>query len=208
LSIATDRSRRDHRRVKLPLADAAELIRGRVDVVGGPVLVALDGFSAAGKSTAAAGLAAVLGAAVVHVDDFYRDMPDAARLGLSPADGVEEYFDWQRLREQALIPLRRGLPARYCRFDWATGHGLAGEVHVPPRPIVLIEGVYSARPQLSDCIDIAIYVDTPPRRRRQRIQDRGHGNQPWNARWDAAESLYFQTIRPLSTFDVTIPGSS
>ena len=62
------------------------------------VVVALDGRSGAGKSALASAAARAFDAAVVHVDDFYRDLPRADRLALSPVQGVDRYFDWERLR--------------------------------------------------------------------------------------------------------------
>jgi cytidylate kinase len=54
-------------------------------VVRRSVVVALDGHSGAGKSTLAAAVAERMDAAVVHVDDFYRDMPESERLELTSA---------------------------------------------------------------------------------------------------------------------------
>lgn len=105
------------------------------------IVVALDGHSGAGKSTLATTLADTVTAAVVHVDDFYRDMPDVERRELSPARGVDRYFDWQRLREEALVPLERRERAQFRRFNWSAGGGLTSAVTVEPRDIVIIEGL-------------------------------------------------------------------
>ena len=111
--------------------NAAELVEGAIRPLrkAAPeraVVVALDGRSGAGKSTLAAAIAHAVDAAVVTTDDFYRDMPDAERRGLSPTEGVDRYFDWERLREEALTTLARREPARYRRFDWVAGGGLTG----------------------------------------------------------------------------------
>ena len=87
------------------------------------MVVAVDGASAAGTSTLAAEVGRRLRASVVG-GDFYRVMPEEQRWRLSAAEGVEQYFDWQRLRREALEPLRAGRPARYRPFDWRTGAGL------------------------------------------------------------------------------------
>lgn len=78
--------------------DGAELVAIASDRLHRrPLTVAVDGHSAAGASTPAAAAAAVrLGATVVAGDDFYRDMPEAARWALSPTAGADLYFDWQR----------------------------------------------------------------------------------------------------------------
>jgi cytidylate kinase len=56
-------------------------------------LVAIDGHSAAGKSTFAAALAVRTDAALISGDDFYRVMPESARARLSAWEGIEHYFD-------------------------------------------------------------------------------------------------------------------
>jgi len=78
-----------------------------------PLVIALDGPGAAGTSTLGANLGLRLAGSVVEGDDFYRDMPEEQRWSLTPAQGVEEYFDWQRLRYEVLEPLRAGRTARY-----------------------------------------------------------------------------------------------
>ena len=183
---------------------------GDVDRV---IVVALDGRSGAGKSTLADAIARDLDAAVVCVDDFYRDMPDADRRELSPREGVDRYFDWQRLRDQALAPLVRREPARFECFNWIGGQGLTGSVTVESRDVVVVEGVYSARPELDELVDLKVLVQVANRDRLQRRDERPHtvsrlDPQGWDARWDAAERIYFDTIRPPSSFDLTVAGDA
>jgi uridine kinase len=86
----------------------------------GFALISIDGPGGSGKSTLAAEVADRLSperAAVVHGDDFYRPMPAEERLLLSPQEGYDRYFDWQRLRDQVLIPLASGTAAQYQRYD-------------------------------------------------------------------------------------------
>lgn len=173
----------------------------------GPVVVAVDGASAAGTTTLAAEVGRRLRASVVGGDDFYRVMPEEQRWRLSAAEGVKQYFDWQRLRREALEPLRAGRPARYRPFDWRTGAGLTTQlVEVAPTRVIVVEGVYSARPELEDVVDLAVLVETPADERVRRLRVRGHGNDVWWPRWNAAEELYYATIRPRSSFDLVVPG--
>src|SRR3954453_12968588 len=133
-----------------------------------PCVIAIDGFSAAGKSTIGAALATKLGAVLLHMDDFYRDMADKERLALSAARGVALYFDWARLRAEALLPLRSGDVARFAAFDWEAGTGLGAIQTVEPRDLIVLEGVYSARPELADLVDLAVFVSAPADARRAR----------------------------------------
>jgi uridine kinase len=180
---------------------------------GGAVVVALDGRSGSGKSTLAEVIGRELDAAVVHVDDFYRDMPDADRRALSPADGVDRYFDWQRLRDEALEPLTARRPALFRCFDWDSGHGLGDLITVQPREVLLVEGVYSARPEFDHFVDLRVLVAVADRQRMQRLADRTGGvprTDPtgWHARWEAAEAFYFETVRLPRDFDLIVAGDA
>jgi uridine kinase len=179
----------------------------------GFALVAIDGTGGAGKSTFAAALARRLGGpgrnAIVHGDDFYRALPASRRLLLSPQEGYHQYFDWQRLRDQVLAPLASGQPARYQRYDWPTGQLAPGELHhLPPSGTVLVEGVYTARPELADYYDLTILVDTPRDVCLQRLDQRGHDHGPgnWNERWRAAEEHYLTVTSPATRLDMTVKG--
>jgi len=125
-----------------------------------PLVIALDGPSAAGTTTLGTRLGLRLAASVVAGDDFYRDIPEVQRWSLTATHGVEEYFDWQRLRHEVLEPLRAGRPARYHPFSWLPGGCLDDRmVTVVPTPIIILEGVYTGRPQLRDLIDLAVLVE-------------------------------------------------
>jgi len=173
-----------------------------------PLLIALDGPSAAGTSTLALAVGLRLSASVVAGDDFYRDMPEEQRWTLTATQGVAEYFDWQRLRHEVLEPLRAGRAARYRPFSWRPEGGLDDRVvTVDPAPIVVLEGVYAARPELRDLLDLTVLVETPADERHRRQIARGHGNDAWWPRWGMAEDHYFTAIRPRASFDLVVSGA-
>jgi len=188
--------------------DAAELVRERIhDLDQRPLVVAIDGPSAAGTTTLGDVLDSELIAALIPSDDFYRDLDDQQRWNLSPADGVEQYFDWRRLREEALLPLLAGEAARYRPFSWVPGGGLSERVvTIRPARIIIVEGVYASRPEFADLIDLSVLVATPEPERHRRMLARAHGNDVWWSRWAAAENLYFTSIRPPESFDLIVAG--
>ncbi|MEV6197181.1 AAA family ATPase [Streptomyces sp. NPDC051920] len=176
----------------------------------GLVLIAVDGMGGSGKSTLASAVAARLGGAVVvHGDDFYRPMDADERAALTPAEGYERYFDWQRLRDEVLTPLATGHDAYYRRYDWPTGSLATDEARaVVCDGIVIVEGVYTARPELVDHYDIVVYVDTPPDESMRRLRARGddHGPVDWEARWRLAEEHYLATARPRDRAHLVVQG--
>jgi uridine kinase len=114
----------------------------------------MDGGGGAGKSTLAREVAAIVDrSTIVEGDDFYRVMDEDERAALRPDTGYDRYFDSERLRDEVLVPLRARDPARYRRFDWdaAKRHGLTTTVvEVKPHGVVIVEGVYCNRPELSE----------------------------------------------------------
>jgi uridine kinase len=180
-------------------------IRRRMVGRAAPLLVALDGRSGTGKSTLAALLADRLGATVVEGDDFYPGGSDADWDARSPAEKAALVIDWRRMRADALEPLLAGRPAAWHPFDFAAGEGLAAHtVTRAPAPVIVLDGVYSARPELADLVDLAILVEAADDRvRRQRLLAREGAPYmaAWHRRWDAAEDYYFTHVRPRSSFD-------
>jgi uridine kinase len=189
----------------------AEEVAAAVDARSraGVALVAIDGMGGSGKSTLAAALAELRGAAVVHGDDFYRPMDPEERAGLDPEQGYHRYFDWQRLHAEVLVPLAAGRDAAYRRYDWATGDLAPDESHrVPASGITIVEGVYTARPELAGSYDVLVYVDTPREESLRRLRERGddHGPIDWESRWRLAEEHYLALTRPRERAHLVVCG--
>jgi uridine kinase len=201
----------------------------------GVTILAIDGHGAAGKSTIAEAIATATGAALVHTDDFFLAHPaqlprsarppgsgppprpalpgQPARAGRPVLPGrppsvpaMADYYDWRRLRAQALEPLRARLGAAFRRFDWERGSGLDGTVTVEPSDLILVEGVYSSAPELRDLVDRSVFVDTPEPERLRRLRGRVKPDE-WDDQWLLAERAYFDVVRPPSSFDLIVSGA-
>jgi uridine kinase len=118
---------------------------------------------------------------------------------------MASYYDWRRLREQALLPLRALRRASFRRVNWDTGGGSSGPVTVDPADLIVVEGVFSAAPELADQVDRAVFVDTPEPERLRRVRGR-IAPEDWDEDWLRAEQAYFLT-RPPSSFDLIVPGA-
>lgn len=75
-----------------------------------------------------------------------------------------------------------------------------------PRPVILLEGAYAARPELSDLVALAVLVEAPGSIRRIRLAGREDADflERWHERWQAAEDHYFAAIRAPSSFDLVV----
>ena len=169
-------------------------------------LVAIDGHSAAGKSTWATVIqVANSNVTIVHVDDFYRPMDESERYALDAAAGYVYYYDWKRLEEQVLLPLRAAQSVCYQQYDWQRNL-LDGWVTIKPEGIVVVEGCYSMRPELRGYYNAMVLVETSPALRRQRQRERANASEDWLRRWDAAERYYMATYQPEKFADLVVSG--
>ncbi len=156
------------------------------------------------QSTVAAHLAKPTRATVLHMDDFYANLDPTYRIGLDPAKGCDEYFDWRRVR-RVLTDLKEGKAIAYEKFDWTRGTGLVPAEVARPARLLLLEGVYSCRPELEDLLDLKVLVESPPGVRSDRRAQRPD-LAPWPDLWDAAERHYFSHIRRPDDFDLVVAG--
>jgi uridine kinase len=173
-----------------------------------PILVAFDGRSGTGKSTLASRVAARIGGTVVESDDFYSGGADAVWEQRSVEEKVRDCIDWRRLKTEALDPLLAGRSATWHPFNFETGIGLAAHtVSREPADVIILDGVYSARPELREIVDLTVLVDVPDDlARRHRLVEREGQTfmDSWHALWDGAENYYFSQIRPPSSFDLVV----
>ena len=75
-----------------------------------------------------------------------------------------------------------------------------------PAAVIVLDGAYSARPELADLIDLTVLVDAPLQFRHARLAAREAACflEAWHRRWDDAEAHYFTHVRPPSSFDLVV----
>ncbi len=172
-----------------------------------PLLIALDGRSGTGKSTIATTIAEKVGGVVIEGDDFYAGGTEEEWDARTSEEKASLCIDWKRLRKEALEPLLANHSASWHPFDWKAGKGLAEHIVTRnPTPVIVLDGVYSSRPELTDLIDLTVLVEVQDGKRRERLIGReGFSNmKDWHQRWDEAEEYYFTKVRPPSSFSFVI----
>jgi uridine kinase len=113
--------------------------------------------------------------------------------------------------------LLNGKSAGWNAFDFASGTSPDGTykmcsdfVERGPASVVILDGTYSARPELADLIDLSVLLDVRVAIRHQRLSER-EGKKfldAWHARWDGAEEHYFTYVRPPSSFDLVVKNDA
>jgi uridine kinase len=173
----------------------------------GVVCVALDGRSGVGKSTLAKRLAQATAATLLDGDSFF-----AGGIGVrsdSPEERARDCIDWRRQRA-VLDALRAGRSASYRAFDWEAFDGsLQTEltvVELERSSVVIVEGVYSARPELADLLDLRMLLRAPDDVRMARLLAREQRLTQWELQWHEAEEWYFANAAPPAGFDLIVEG--
>jgi phosphoribulokinase len=145
-----------------------------------PVMLAIAGDSAAGKTTLTRGIAETLGAdraTALCVDDYHRY--DRAQRRDVPFTVLHPDCNYIEVMEQHLQLLALGRPILKPVYDHSTGE-LVRPVLVEPREFVIVEGLLPLYTKLARaCFDITVYLDPPEEIRRK-----------WKIRRDCAERGY------------------
>ena len=166
-------------------------------------VIAIDGRSAAGKSTIADNLCGIIGAGIVRMDDFF--LPTKLRTDerLAQPGGNVHY---ERFVEEVLPNLQTGQRFGYRKFDCSQMEYGDALVEVRPHPWLIVEGVYSHHPALGNYMDVRVFMDISPQQQRTRINSR---NTPEFAAkyinvWIPMEEAYFNAYNTCEAADVVI----
>ena len=167
--------------------------RKRRTVSREPLIVAIDGRCASGKSTVATALSVKLGATLIHMDDFFLrpEQRTAERLAI-PGENI----DHERFLSEVLLPLEEGKqPFAYRPFS-CSRQALGEAVEATITPVVIIEGSYALHPRLSSFYDLRIFFTVDPQEQLNRLQKRNpHLLTAFRERWIPLEEAYFSACK-------------
>ena len=163
-----------HKLLRMHRTDGAGAARPR------PVMLAIAGDSASGKTTITSGLLRALGpdrCTAVCVDDYHR-FDREERRGL-PFTALHPDCNYIDIVEQHLQLLATGHPVLKPVYDHHTGL-LARPEYVEPRQFVIVEGLLPLHTKLAAaCFDVTVYLNPPEDIRRA-----------WKVRRDTAQRGY------------------
>ncbi|MBE5783833.1 MAG: hypothetical protein E7329_11025 [Clostridiales bacterium] len=158
-----------------------------------PLVVALEGGAATGKTTLAAQLSAHFQAPVISMDEFF--LPPALRTKerfLEPGGNIH----YERFDAQVAAPIRAGKAFSYQVFDCGK-MDFGGERHIPLVPLLIVEGVYSLHPRYQDIYDLRLFLKTNSAAQDQRLRARGEWlYQRFQEDWLPMEQAYYDAFHP------------
>ncbi|GAB3747713.1 nucleoside/nucleotide kinase family protein [Microlunatus parietis] len=195
--------------------DVLETLAVRIRALTGPrSLVAVDGPDAAGKTTLADDLADLLGSAVTRlsVDDFHHPAERRRARGLTPESYLEDSFDVAALAA-SLRGFAAGDPSVVVGIrDLDTDQPRRTELKVPPRSVLIVDGVFLLRPELAPFWDLACYLHVPERvtlqralrRDLDRFGDAAEVERRYRLKYLPGQALYRARHDPLAGADLVI----
>lgn len=187
-----------------------------------PMRVAIDGCSAAGKSTFAASLAAALRRRTtrpvveVCLDGFKRAVERRTRYPAgNPNSYYHEMYDVEAILAELLLPLGPGGSRHYRTevMDVSGQISVDSGVRVAADDAVLVaDGVFLLKPVLNPYWDVRVYLDVDLADVQARGTDR---DQAWMTSREAAaeryrtyyvpgEQLYLAEVRPAERADIVV----
>lgn len=186
-----------------------------------PLRVAIDGIDAAGKTTLADELAALMQPhrpiIRASVDSFHQPREVRYQRGPDSPEGYyHDSFDYAALKTDLLEPLGPSGNRNYraAHFDYRTDAPTRPPLRkAPDHAILLLDGVFLLRPELHDWWDFAVFVQvsfsTALGRAliRDQIQLGSSVRQRYEKRYLPGQQLYLDTVHPQQYADIVVDNN-
>lgn len=202
-----------------------EDIAKRILALGeGRLLVGIDGFTAAGKTSFGHELAEVISVAGrrpvlrATLDDFKNPWRDRHLYDRESGEGYyRNAYDYEAAKRLLLDPCRssRATACALCSIDPLTQRDHSAEVTpLGPDAVLIVDGVFAFRPEINEYWDFRVWLQVDAELSVQRGAER---DQDWAGteaesihrnRYLVAERIYLQEADPLPMMDVVIDNSS
>lgn len=186
---------------------AFQVISAALQATDGPVVVAVDGRCASGKTTFAARCTQVFAdCSVFHMDDFFLPFEKRTAQRLAQPGGN---VDYERALEEVFLPLSRGETVELRPFDCSDG-SFRPAVVCPFRRLNIVEGSYSHHPALAGYSQVKVFLTCSPQTqlRRLAVRESPESLENFKKRWIPMEERYFTGLDVQAGSQVVVDTST
>lgn len=182
----------------LPLLQKAS----QITTSGVSKVIAIDGRAASGKSTMADDLKIILGAGIIHMDDFF--LPPELRIEerfKSPGGNVH----YERFIKEVIPHLSNSEAFSYRKFDCHV-MDYNGKRFVDKSEWRVVEGAYSLHPVLGDYADLKVFSTIDSEEQMERIKNRNGVEmaERFRTAWIPMEEMYYEHYKIKEKCNLTI----
>jgi uridine kinase len=166
------------------------------------VLVAIDGMSAAGKTTLADLLKQIYQCNVFHMDSFFLRPGQRTEARLAEVGGN---VDYERFQEEVLRGLGSKGSFSYRAYNCKTA-SLSEPIWVEPNRLNVVEGAYSLHPNLIGSYDLKVFLGIEAPAQRARILDRDGPEKlrRFLEEWSPRENAYHSQMKIREKSDIIL----
>lgn len=170
-----------------------------------PVIIAIDGRCASGKSFLAKLFEKAFFCNVFHMDDFFLPFEMKTPKRLQETGGNVHY---ERFQEEVLKSLQKHEAVNYRPYDCSKGM-LGESIHKEFKNLTFIEGSYSLHKALEEAYDYKIFLTIDPKVQQERILKRNGEKMLQNfiSKWIPMEENYFSALNVEDKCDLVIDTS-
>lgn len=155
------------------------------------VIVAFDGMTAAGKTTAAELLSYVFDCSIIHMDDFMLPIELQTKERFAEPGGNIHY---ERFKEEVVRYIKKDEAFSYRRFDCGIMN-YGAKVEITPKKLVIVEGTYSQHIEYRSMYDLKVFFEMDEQSQ-QMVVYNCYGDEMYsiyNEVWIPMENKYFET---------------
>lgn len=182
----------------------SEILQKMSSHKGLPMLIAIDGRCAAGKTTLAAWLEERFDFSVnvIHMDHFFLQPHQRTKKRLQEPGGN---VDYERFLEEVMIPVSQGKSFSYQIYNCKKME-LSSKIQVEPAMLTIVEGSYSCHPALWDFYHLRIFLNVDSEEQLRRIYSRNGAEAvcSFQEKWIPLEEKYFTAYRIQERCDLTL----
>lgn len=155
-----------------------------------PCVIVIEGRAASGKTSLGEDLSSVLGADVVHMDDFF--LPPELRTE-TRRNEIGGNIHYERFSEEVVPNIKHKDSFSYRVFS-CSSMGYSGVKEVSSTKYRIVEGVYSLHPHFGNYADICVFSDVDPALQIERIlkRDGSEYAEMFSNMWIPMEESYFK----------------
>lgn len=173
-----------------PAADAVKHLLEQKTDSDEPVLVAIDGRCASGKTTLGKYLQQMFECNLFHMDDFFLRGEQRTPERLAEIGGN---VDYERFLETVLEPVQKKQNVIYQPFG-CKERKLTDAYEIPYKKLNIIEGSYSMHPYFKNPYDLWIFMNIQPEEQMKNIIKRNGAEkvEDFKKKWIPKEEAYFE----------------